>query len=117
MDHEKQFKEIEWTTGEGTEFSAKLKGFYDEEDNDWGGYVLFDDNAYNWPVSFNADDVISMYEGWAFPGRKTSGTYLLNLLHHYHEEIVAFIQRMRQQSRDEITDQVLEDALKSDNHE
>lgn len=110
-------KQIEWTTGEGTEFSAKLQGFYDENENDWGGHVLFDDNTYNWPVSFNADGVINMYEGWAFPGRKTSGTHLLNLLNHYHEEIVAFIQRMRQQGIDSIAVQQLEDDLKSDYHE
>lgn len=114
---DKDFKEIEWLAGENTEFSAKLTCWFDEEDCDWGGRVLFDNNEFNWPVSFNADDEINMYEGWPFPGRKTSGTHLLNLLNHYHEEIVAFIKRMRQQGANEVVQQQLEDNLKSGNHE
>lgn len=87
------FEPIFIKIGEG-EFSATMAAIPDNEECDWGGYIKFDNDEYNWPVSFHGDKV-DMYEAWFYGARKSSGTHLLNLLDSWHGEIVAFIQRMK----------------------
>lgn len=88
------FQPLFMTMRNGSEYEATLGCVPDNEEGDWGGYIKFTNDMYNWPVSFTGEKV-DMYEAWGYPRRVVSGTYMMNLLMGWHQEIVEFIERMK----------------------
>lgn len=92
-----ELEEFSIRVGEDTEFPALLT-CTPNEDNNWMGFVHFDNDLYNWPTSFsgyNGGAATTIYKDWKYPREVAGGTYLMNLLEDWHKDIVAFIQRIR----------------------
>lgn len=88
--------------GEGTPFAATLTCTPDEDcegNLEWIGRIHFDNDFYNWPheiPNFDTGKLYIIYDDWKFPYPKTGGTYLMNLLVDWHQQIVALIGRVRE---------------------
>lgn len=98
-----KLEEFSWRVAEDTEFAATLTCIpFDEYDecysNQWQGRIKFDNDAYNFPEevgTYEDGKPFIMVNDWQYPGIKSGGTHLMNLLMNWHGQIVALFKRIR----------------------
>lgn len=87
-------EEFSFRVGEGTVYAATATCLpFEEEVYDsieWMGYLKFDDNRFNLKslmTNYDGQEV-AVFDDWKFPGTKSGGTYLANLLTLWHSQFV-----------------------------